>query len=95
MIIVTGHLVVTADVRDDYLVTCREVVEQARRTPGCLDFAISADLLDPGRINIVERWVGQGELAAFRGAGVGEEQGTMIISASVAEYEVDTEHPLS
>ena len=69
MIIVIGHLVVAADVREVYLSTCREVVEQARRTPGCLDFAISADLLDPGRVNIVERWEGREQLEAFRAPG--------------------------
>jgi quinol monooxygenase YgiN len=94
MIIVIGHLVVAANTREPYLSTCREVVEQARRTPGCLDFAISADLLDPGRVNVVERWVGSDELAAFRGAGVGEQQAAMIISAEVHEYEVDQERSL-
>ena len=31
------------------------IVEQARRVVGCLDVAIRADLLDPGRVNIFER----------------------------------------
>ena len=47
MVIVAGHLIVAEDARDDYLADCTDVVEQARRAPGCLDFAISADLLDP------------------------------------------------
>jgi quinol monooxygenase YgiN len=94
MIIVIGHLVVAADVREVYLSTCREVVEQARRTSGCLDFAISADLLDPGRVNIVERWEGREQLEAFRGAGVDDDQAAMISSASVVEYEVGSEHAL-
>jgi hypothetical protein len=38
------------ETRDDYLSTCVEVVRQARASAGCLDFAISADLLDPGPI---------------------------------------------
>lgn len=45
MVIVAGYLVVEPRQRDGYLVACRAVVQQARRTPGCLDFAISADLL--------------------------------------------------
>jgi hypothetical protein len=50
MIIVSGHLVVDPAQRDAYLDTCREVVDAARTTDGCLDFAISADLQDPARI---------------------------------------------
>ena len=47
MVIVAGHVVVDAQQRDDYLSGCVEVVRQARRTPGCLDFSLSADLLEP------------------------------------------------
>ena len=36
------------------LVGCVSVVEQARGTAGCLDFAITADLIGPGRVNIFE-----------------------------------------
>jgi quinol monooxygenase YgiN len=86
MVIVSGHLIVTD--REDYLATCREVVEQARSAPGCLDFAISADLIDPARVNLLERWESRAAVEAFRGDGVGGEQAAMIVSASVAEYDV-------
>jgi quinol monooxygenase YgiN len=42
------------------------VVEQARGAAGCLDFAITADLTDPGRVNIIERWDSQAAVEAFR-----------------------------
>lgn len=41
-------------------------VEQGRRAAGCLDIAISADLIDPGRINIFERWESQEAVETFR-----------------------------
>ena len=88
MVIVSGHLIVGIEVRDDYLAGCADVVEQARRAPGCLDFAISADLLDPARINVFERWDSQPAVEAFRGNGTGDDQGSMIVSASVSEYDV-------
>jgi quinol monooxygenase YgiN len=56
MIIVAGSLTVAPDQRADYLAGCEVVVEQAPRAPGCLDFALSSDLLDPARINVYERW---------------------------------------
>jgi quinol monooxygenase YgiN len=88
MVIVAGQLFVDPAGRDRYLAGCAEVVEQARRAPGCLDFAITADLIDPGRINIFERWQTREAVKAFRGSGPGEEQSTAILAASVAEYDV-------
>jgi quinol monooxygenase YgiN len=95
MVIVSGHLVVAEEVRDDYLAGCVDIVGQARRAPGCLDFAISADLLDPARINVLERWDSQAAVEAFRGGGTGEDQGAMIVSASVSEYDVAGERGLT
>ena len=95
MVIVAGQLVVDPEQRDGYLATCHAVVEQARRTEGCLDFAISADLVDPTRINVYERWESQDAVEAFRGDGVGGDQGAMIRGASVAEYGAVEERVLS
>ncbi|MFD4367041.1 putative quinol monooxygenase [Rhodococcus sp. NPDC058521] len=44
-------------------------VELARRTPGCLDFSVGADSLDPRRVNVRERWTDRESLDAFRGSG--------------------------
>ena len=65
-----------------------EVVEQARDAPGCLDFALTADLVTAGRINVFERWESAAAVQSFRGDGPGQEQQTAMISASVSEYEV-------
>lgn len=88
MVIVAGHLVVDPQQRDDYLSGCAAVVRQARRTAGCLDFALSADLIEPGRVNIFERWESVAAVEAFRGSGPTDEQGAAIMAASVAEYDV-------
>jgi quinol monooxygenase YgiN len=105
VVIVAGHLVVDPAQRDDYLSGCVGVVRQARRAPGCLDFALSADSVDPGRINIFERWDSQAAVEAFRGwghlppegqgDGPSDEQGAAILSASVCEYDVTEERSLS
>ncbi len=88
MVIVAGHIVVYPGQRESYLAGCVGVVEQARRASGCLDFAITADLVDPGRIDIFERWESQAAVEAFRGSGPSDEQSTAMLSASVAEYDV-------
>lgn len=56
---------------------------------GCLDFVVAADLLNPARVNIYERWDSRAALAAFRGAGPDDGQAAMIRSAAVSEYDVD------
>lgn len=94
MVIVAGHVVVDPQERDDYLSGCHDVVCQARRAAGCLDFALSADLVDPGRVNIFERWESQAAVEAFRGGGPSDEQGAAIRAASVAEYDVEGERSL-
>jgi quinol monooxygenase YgiN len=88
MVIVAGHMVVDPPQRESYLADCVSVVEQARRAPGCLDFAISADLVEPGRIDIFERWESQAAVEAFRGNGPSDQQAAAIQAASVAEYDV-------
>jgi quinol monooxygenase YgiN len=88
-------LIVEEQQRDAYLAGCAEVLRQGRRAPGCLDFAISADALDPRRINIFERWATQAAVAAFRGSGPDDEQAAAIVSAYVAEYDVTAERGLA
>jgi quinol monooxygenase YgiN len=94
MVIVAGHITVEPQQRGSYLAGCVSVVEQARGTAGCLDFAITADLIGPGRVNIFERWESQAAVETFRGSGPGNEQTAAILSASVAEYDIADVRPL-
>ncbi|WP_116953058.1 putative quinol monooxygenase [Jiangella endophytica] len=91
MIIVAGHLRVNAADREAYLATCIPVVEQARTTEGCLDYALSADLVDAERINVYERWASREALDAFRGDGAGDEQGVLLTGADVREFTAGSE----
>ena len=91
MVIVAGHITVEPHQRESYLAGCLPVVEQAREAAGCLDFAISADRVDPGRINIFERRESQATLETFRGSGPDSEQSRAMLTASVEEYAVADE----
>lgn len=86
MIIISGRLYVDADARDAYLAGCRNVVETARSAAGCLDFALSADLLEPDRINVYERWESGEDVERFRGGGPEPEQAARIREAEVMRY---------
>jgi quinol monooxygenase YgiN len=95
MVIVAGFLIVDPLEREGYLAGCQEVVRQARLTRGCLDFTISADLLEANRIDIFERWESRAAVEEFRGSGPSDEQQGAIISASVCEYDVSNEKRLT
>jgi quinol monooxygenase YgiN len=87
VIVVAGHIRVAVADRDAFLELSREAVELARAADGCLDFAVSADLADPERVNIYERWVDRVALQAFRGDGPGGDLSALIISADVREFD--------
>ena len=88
MIIVAGALIVDPDGRDAYLAECARVVAAARRAQGCLDFALSPDPLEPGRINVYERWDSDEELQLFRGSGPDDGQLATLLNIDVNEYAV-------
>jgi hypothetical protein len=57
------------------------------------DFSLSADLLDPARINVYERWAGDGPLHAFRGSGPDAGQTEQIRAAEVLKYRISATGP--
>lgn len=88
MIIVAGHHHVTAEQRDGFLAGSAEVVRAARDADGCVDFALSADLVDPGRVNVFEQWESVDAVQAFRGSGPDDETAAQILGAVVHQHEV-------
>ena len=69
MLIIAGELHVDPADRDRYLAATADVAPQARAFPGCLDFVQAADPVEPGRINIFERWESDEDLMRFRRSG--------------------------
>jgi quinol monooxygenase YgiN len=69
MIIVSGQVYVRPERREAFVAASMESVARARRAAGCLDFVVAADPLEPGRVNIYERWDSEAALTAFRGEG--------------------------
>jgi quinol monooxygenase YgiN len=86
VLIIAGWLMVAPSDRAAFLAANADVVGQARRATGCLDFVQAADPLDPGRINIFERWDTEDHLLAFRGVGQPESDSPPIQSADVKRY---------
>lgn len=74
--------------RDAYLLECGKVIEAARKSPGCIDFHIAADPIEPDRINVYEQWESVGAVESFRGSGPSSEQAATIRAAHVFQHEV-------
>jgi len=66
MVVVAGHCRFPAEHRDAALAGYRTLIEAARRAPGCVDLSITADPIDPERIDICEIWAGEVQLNAWR-----------------------------
>ena len=88
VIIVSGALHVDEAEREGYLEGCVEVVTAARAADGCIDFHLSPDPIDPGRINVFEQWATVEAVEAFRGGGPSGEQAAAILAAEVFQHEV-------
>lgn len=86
MIIVSGRIVVRPGKRDSFLAMSLQAMEMARRTPGCSDFIVAADPIDPDRVNVYEEWDSETALLAFRGDGPGAAMTSVIVSADIRRH---------
>ena len=75
MIIIAGYTRTDAEKRDGTVETFGGMIERARAYDGCLDFSISADAVDPERVNLFECWRDQTALDAWRKVAKGGPRG--------------------
>ena len=88
-IIVSGWLQVDPARREAYLESRVPILAHARGARGCLDFSLSADLLDAGRINVYERWRSHEDLLAYRaGDGPQLDDSIPVVAADVELHHV-------
>jgi quinol monooxygenase YgiN len=90
MLIIAGYLEVSPTGREAYVQDCLTAVQMALAAPGCLDYSITADSIDPARIRVYERWENEERLLAFRGSGPSDGQQAAIVNADVKRYGVDS-----
>jgi quinol monooxygenase YgiN len=89
MIIVSGKIYVVEDRREEFLTASLDAMASARRTPGCQDFVVAADPLEPDRVNVYEQWESEQALLAFRGEGPSSELTAVIVRAEVRQHNVN------
>ena len=88
MIIVSGWLETDPEQRAAYLAACLPIIEAARAAPGCVDFHLTPDPIEPARINVFEQWEGAEAVDRFRQSGPEADLQAAIIAASVQQHEI-------
>jgi quinol monooxygenase YgiN len=93
-IIVSGVLFVDPADRNAFLAARVAILEHARAAPGCLDFALSPDLLDAGRVNVYERWRSHDDLIAYRASdGPDLDESIPVTAADVELHHISSSGP--
>lgn len=93
MIIVSGKIYVRAGTRQEFLTSSAEAIVQARSFPGCRDFVVAADPIEPDRVNVYEEWESEEALLAFRGDGPSQDLSALILKANVSRHLVSSTGP--
>jgi quinol monooxygenase YgiN len=68
MLIIAGTITVNPDDREKFLALRQDTVAAARQMKGCLDYAFSADIVDPSCVRLFERWESDEDVAAWMAA---------------------------
>jgi quinol monooxygenase YgiN len=98
MLVINGTFEIDPDHRDAIVAAAIEVQQASRKEEGCLHYVWSADLEDPNRLHIAEKWVSQEALdhhftlphvAAFLAVTKGKIRGS-----SAVKYEIAAEGPV-
>ena len=97
MIIVGGTFEVEPGQREEFLASRHDGMRRSRAEPGCLEYTLSPDPLDPGRVMLYERWEDQASLDAHLSALRAGQPAAGIVpkSVSIKLYDVSGERSLS
>ena len=98
MVIVAGSFEIKPEEREEFLAGRLDSMRASRAESGCLEYTMSADPIDPGRVVLFERWADQASLdahlAAMGNAPKPTGRAVAPTSATVMLYEVSGERPL-
>ncbi len=92
-VIVAGWTTVDPKKRDEAVESFKDLVLRARDAPGCLDVAITADSVDPSRINIFEFWQSHKDLDVWRSVANPPEEVTPDLKVEVQKHVIHESGP--
>ncbi len=99
MVIVAGTMELEPDQREAFLAGRIDGMRTSRAEHGCLEYTLSADPTDPGRVMLFERWASQEDLdahlAALRARSATPRSAVAPKATSIFVYDVTRERPLT
>jgi quinol monooxygenase YgiN len=96
MLIVAGTGYVDPEHRAELLENLAPSLRRVRTTSGCLDYVVSADPIEPDRVNIYERWDSEKHLNDHL-AGIAQSAPPMahVRNVEIVRYEISASTPLN
>ncbi len=99
MLIVSGTIDLNPASREEFLQLRKEQVLGTLSEAGCIEYAFSADLVDPGRVRIFEQWEDGPALDAHLAAMAGNQTPIPpefgVTAVTLLRHEVSSTGPLS
>ena len=92
-VIIAGWCTVDPKRRDEAVESFKALVLRARRAPGCLDVAFTADPVEPNRVNIFELWQSEAALNAWRAVAKGPKKVTPLLRTEVQKHIIERSGP--
>ncbi|MGQ9425840.1 putative quinol monooxygenase [Gilvimarinus sp. F26214L] len=92
-VVIAGWFTVDPSKRDEVVDSFKDLVVRAREAKGCLDLAITADPVDPARINNFELWVSESHLNSWRKIANPPENITPMLQVDVQKHMIDRSGP--
>ncbi|WP_035710546.1 putative quinol monooxygenase [Salibacterium aidingense] len=92
-VIIAGWFTVDPNKRDEVVKAHEDLVKRARQASGCLDLAITADPVDPSRVNNFEYWQSEEDLESFRAVANPPKQIAPILNVEMQKHEISKSGP--
>jgi quinol monooxygenase YgiN len=90
VVIVAGTFTVDPDQRTEFLEGRQESIKASREDRGCLQYAMSADAVDPAVVRLFEVWSSEADLEAhlqrMREPGQPPQGGVPVLAVAISKY---------
>jgi quinol monooxygenase YgiN len=77
----------------EFLASSKEAAALARSAPGCRDFVVAPDPIEPDRVNVYEEWESEKALLDFRASGPDSDMRSAIVQGEVFRHVISSTGP--
>jgi len=94
VLIITAKMYVDPDRRAEFLAGNEDEIRQARGEPGCVDFIVAPDPVEPGRVNLFEQWAAAEDFARRCATFSPAPSDVEVLSHEATKYEMRSAGPV-